>query len=306
MIKRARIILLALPRTYVRYRCRVNRVSSSTSLFPSPSFSTLSSYSPIATVASARVSNLTSPSPPVLTMTDTILCVSVATTMSSKMSKATVFIDDKDKPKNIPTKLEWIISQSLALRPHQETNININGVRIALNTNGRSDADDVSNIWVKFGDTIRVGEAKTQQFVARYLEEHKIVAVRVPRVYLAFKWGGLVFIVSEYIDGKMCDNSDAALVAPAVQALIEIPSPSLTPGPVGGGVIEHPFFIDRKSDIWYDTVEELEGHVNGVSVLSCLVLSFSPLGCFPAAFLMMTPLHTDPGRDGEARACQLR
>ncbi len=72
----------------------------------------------------------------------------------------------------------------------------------------------------------------------------------------------------------MCDNSDIALVAAAVQTLIKIPSPSLTPGPVGGGVIEHPFFIDGKSDIWYNTVEELQGHINGVSDL--LLSSFCP------------------------------
>jgi len=178
--------------------------------------------------------------------------------MSSTVS---VYINDKGKPTNIPN-YKSIIKQSFELRSRQATAININSVQISLDR--KSDLD-VSNIWVKFGRTITMGEARTQRFVAQYLEAHNVAAaVRAPRVYLAFTWGNFGFIVSEYIDGPMCDNSDIALVAAAVQTLIKIPSPSLTPGPVGGGVIEHPFFIDGKSDIWYNTVEELQGHINGI------------------------------------------
>ena len=71
----------------------------------------------------------------------------------------------------------------------------------------------------------------------------------------------------------MCDESDIPRVAAAVQYLISIPSPSSTPGPVGGGPIEHPFFIDRTSSIWYESVEELQNHVNVVSVPPCLALT---------------------------------
>ena len=198
----------------------------------------------------------------------------VATTMSSTV---TVYIDDRGKPMNIPD-YKSIIKKSFELRRYQATAININGTRMPLTKN--SDLD-VSNVWVKFGRTITMGEARTQRFVAQYLEEQNIAAVRAPRVYLAFTWGEFGFIVSEYINGQMCNKSDINVVATAVQALIKIPSPNSTPGPVGGGVIEHPFFVDGKSDIWYNTVEELEGHVNGVSVIFLLVLSLSPLGCFP-------------------------
>ena len=96
--------------------------------------------------------------------------------------------------------------------------------------------------------------------------------MRAPRVYLAFTWGDFGYIVSEYIDGQMCGKSDIPLVAAAVQSLITIPSPSSIPGPVGGGLIEHPFFIERTSSIPYESVKELQDHINGVSV---------PLGCFP-------------------------
>ncbi|PPQ89198.1 hypothetical protein CVT25_001267 [Psilocybe cyanescens] len=178
--------------------------------------------------------------------------------MSSKVLK--VFIDNEGKPANIPD-YKTIITQSNALRPEQVTAINVTGVRLALDMKSHL---DVSDIWVKFGPGITVGEANTQHYVAQYLQANNVTAVRAPRVYLAFTWGMFCFIVSEFIDGPMCASSDFALVAPAVQALISIPSPSLTPGPVGGGLIEHPFFNDRVSSIQYESVEELQDHANGI------------------------------------------
>ncbi|KAH8826249.1 hypothetical protein DL96DRAFT_1277368 [Flagelloscypha sp. PMI_526] len=175
-------------------------------------------------------------------------------------SQGRIFIDDENKPTNIPS-YETIILQSFKLRPQQATAVNTSGVRIALN---KSSDLDVSNIWVKFGGHISMSEAKTQRFVSQHLQDNNISAVRVPHVYLAWTWGSFGYIVMEYIDGQMCNNSDIALAAPAVQALIDIPSPSLTPGPVGGGVIEHPFFLDRTSSIWCESVEEIEDHVNGI------------------------------------------
>ncbi|KAG8911170.1 hypothetical protein FRC00_006960, partial [Tulasnella sp. 408] len=175
-------------------------------------------------------------------------------------SQAMVVIDDKDKPTNIPDFLT-IITQCFALGPQQATATNISGVRIALY---KTSDHDASNIWVKFGSNITMGEAKTQCYVVQYLRDSNNTAVRAPRVYLAFTWSGFGFIVSEYIDGQICDNSDIALIAAAVQALINIPSTDLKPGPVGGGLIEHPFFVDRESSIEYESVEELEDHINGI------------------------------------------
>lgn len=76
--------------------------------------------------------------------------------------------------------------------------------------------------------------SRTQRFVGEYLQNNNVSTVRVPHVYLAFTLGGSGFIVSEYIDGQMCDDSDVSFVAAGVQALITIPSPSSTPGPIGG------------------------------------------------------------------------
>ena len=188
-------------------------------------------------------------------------------------SKVNVFIDDEGKPANMLS-YETIIEQCFVQGPLQATATNISGVRIDLDKRSEVEA---SHIWVKFGCSITMGEARTQRFVAQYLQGNNNPAVRAPRVYLAFTWGNFGYIVTEYIDGHICDGSDTALVTAAVQALITIPSPSSTPGPVGGGLIEHPFFVDRMSDIWYESVEELQDHVNGVSVLFCPAWLFSHL-----------------------------
>jgi hypothetical protein len=169
-------------------------------------------------------------------------------------SEVLVFIDDKGKPTNIPD-FATIIKQCFELGPGQATATNISGVRITLE---KGSDHDVSDIWVKYGDNITMGEARTQLFVAQYLQDKNSPAVRAPCLYLAFTWSDCGFIVSEYIYGQECDDSDDALIA--------IPCPDLKPGPVGGGLIEHPFFYNRTSSIEYKSVEDLEDHVNGVSV----------------------------------------
>jgi hypothetical protein len=173
-----------------------------------------------------------------------------------------ICFEDENKPANFPN-YATIIQRYNEEYPRQTTEINISGVRLSLD---KSSDNEVSDLWVKAG--VRMGEARTQRYVAQHLQNNVIATVRAPHVYLAFTWCGVGYIVSEYIDGKMCDDSDIPRVAAAVQALISIPTPSSSsaPGPVGGGPIEHPFFIDRTSSIRYESVEELQDHVNGVSV----------------------------------------
>ena len=197
--------------------------------------------------------------------------------MATTTSKAKVVIDAENKPENLPS-FKDIIERCFAERPRQSTAFNIHGVRLALD---KRSSNEVSDIWVKFGSNITMGEAKTQRFVAQHLEANDNPAVRAPRVYIAFTWCGIGFIVMEYIDGQICDDSDIALVAAAVQYLITIPSPTSAPGRVGGGLIEHPFFINRTSDIWYESVKELQDHINGVSAPFFLALSLLHLGCSP-------------------------
>jgi hypothetical protein len=112
-----------------------------------------------------------------------------------------------------------------------------------------------------------MGEALTQHFVGQAINGEADAAVRVPCVYLAFRSGNYGYIVMEYIDGSTCDDSDAKLVAAAVRSLIAVRGPSAKPGPVGGGPIGHRFFVEWKSSRTYDSVQELEQHLNGVSII---------------------------------------
>ncbi|KAF8644305.1 hypothetical protein AX16_008552 [Volvariella volvacea WC 439] len=184
-------------------------------------------------------------------------------------STVSVFINDKDKPENIPD-YSTIIQRCAELGSLQATATNVSGVRITLDK--RSDRD-VSNVWVKSGLGITMAEAATQCLVAQYLDKNNIPTVRAPRVYLAFTWGDIGYIVTEYINGSTCSSSDDALIAAAVKDLIQIQSPGPKPGPVGGGRIEHPFFVDRKSSVEYASVKDLEDHVNNILRLTGRKLS---------------------------------
>ena len=186
--------------------------------------------------------------------------------MATTTTQAKVVIDTENKPENLPSFKE-VIERCFAERPRQSTATNIRGVRLTLN---KSSGNEVSDIWVKFGSNITMGETKTQRFVTQYLEANDNPVVRAPRVYIAFMWGRYGFIVMEYTDEQICGNDDIALVAAAVQSLIDIPSPTSTPGPVGGGLIEHSFFIDGTSSIRYESVKELQDHINGVRAPFCL------------------------------------
>jgi len=123
--------------------------------------------------------------------------------VASMSSEVLVFIDDKGKPANIPD-CATIIKQCFELGPGQATATNISGVRITLE---KSSDHDVSHIWVKYGDNVNMGEARTQHFVAQYLQHKNSPAVRAPRLYLAFTWNDCGFIVSEYIYGQECETT---------------------------------------------------------------------------------------------------
>lgn len=165
-----------------------------------------------------------------------------------------LFIDAINKPYNLPDP-EGIIQQCRDARSNP--------------ANSRSNKDRGvplvdKSAWVKYGRSIDMGEALTQDFVAKALERIPNAAVRVPLVYLAFRRGGIGYIVMEYIDGSICDHSDVNLVAAAVQSLIQIKAPNAEPGPVGGGEIGHRFFVDWKSSLTYNSVQGLEKHINSI------------------------------------------
>ena len=178
-------------------------------------------------------------------------------------------LEAAQKPSNLPP-LEDIVSNCPGLLAIQKTPTNLHGVKYPL---VKKADDDPTHVWVKFGRYITMDEAKTQNYVVQVLDKKDDAAVKAPRVYLAFNHNQFGYIVMEFIEGQVCEKSDAQLIAAALESLVSIKSPFSQPGPVGGGCIKHPFFVERTSPIPYETIEELEQHINGVSVLFYLVLS---------------------------------
>lgn len=106
--------------------------------------------------------------------------------------------------------------------------------------------------WIKFGPTVNMAEAYTQEWAreARTSQPN----VRVPMIYMAFTDGHAGYIAMEYIKGSHCDMSDVRRVAAALLSLLNIRASSRAyrPGPIEGispvtglvhrDVIKHPFF----------------------------------------------------------------
>jgi hypothetical protein len=195
------------------------------------------------------------------------------------MSQINLVIDGDNKPVNLPAPKEIVqqcrdAARARSSAANSDSN-NLRGVPLVDESRGAAYA------WVKYGRSIAMSEALTQHFVGQAINGDADAAVRVPCVYLAFLSGSYGYIVMEYIDGSICDDSDVKLVAAAVKSLIAVRGPTTKPGPVGGGPIVHRFFVEWKSSMTYDSVRELEQHVNGVSVPLRLALSLLHLRWFP-------------------------
>jgi hypothetical protein len=144
----------------------------------------------------------------------------------------------------------------------RDAGYDVRGIPLIDESRGRG----VASAWVKYGPSVTMGEALTQDWVGQVLNAGPDAAVRIPKVYLAFEHCGFGYIVMEYIDGPACDDSDVLQVAAAVECLIRVEGPTPAPGPVGGGPITHRFFVEWTSSLTYNTVQVLEDHVNGVSL----------------------------------------
>ncbi|PIL29040.1 hypothetical protein GSI_09088 [Ganoderma sinense ZZ0214-1] len=130
--------------------------------------------------------------------------------------------------------------------------------------------------WVKYGrDSLIRGEGRTQASVATMVNANPASAVRVPYVYRGFSRGNRGYIVMDYVQGATpaqrkspagyYQKKDIQAVAAALQQLISIRMPTGTaPGPVGGGLIGHDFFVDDLSTLPYPSVEILEAQINEV------------------------------------------
>ena len=181
------------------------------------------------------------------------------------MSAIKIAIDADNKPANFPSP-EEILSQwkrrlALAKAANPKSYYTTRGVSLV-------DASGEPYAWLKFGSIpVIIPEARTQHYIALEVNRSTDAPLRVPYVYLAFEFGSQGFIAMEYIDGAALElnDRDFADAAAAVQFLASIRGPDLVPGPIGGGIICHPFFFDHEAEVVYPTVGSLQRHVNGVS-----------------------------------------
>ena len=95
--------------------------------------------------------------------------------------------------------------------------------------------------FVKYGPSLAMGEARTQDYIADHVNSDKDFIVLVPRIYYAFRYEGIGYLTMQYVDGNDCNQNDLDAIALAVNRLRYIPSPTVSPGPVGGWASHPPF-----------------------------------------------------------------
>lgn len=135
--------------------------------------------------------------------------------------------------------------------------------------------------YVKFGlPSMLKPELQNHQYVfgaLRDMPPAKTRGIRIPEIYRTLESDGKFFIVMEYVPGstlgqlldqKGGESKQGALtnhIARAMRLLMSIPAPAgQKPGPVGGGQIRHSLFKDDTSYCVYQSVDELENHLNVV------------------------------------------
>jgi len=118
--------------------------------------------------------------------------------------------------------------------------------------------------FVKWGPMVAMSEARTQEFLAKQVNEDGNGIVRIPVVYFAFRYEELGYIVMQYVGDRDCNKGDFPEIALALERLLQIPSPTSVPGPFNGGAIMHRFFAESMSSVPYSSVELLEEHINAI------------------------------------------
>lgn len=123
-----------------------------------------------------------------------------------------------------------------------------------------------------------MAEVKNQEYAFKFIQAmppDETEGILIPEIYRTFQSDDRLFIIMEYIPGRMLtelqERPDWELrqgvvtqrIARAIRLLLSIhPPPEQTPGPVGGGRIRHPLFKHGTSYRAYSSVDELEKHLN--------------------------------------------
>lgn len=118
--------------------------------------------------------------------------------------------------------------------------------------------------FVKCGYWPSMGEARTLDYIANAVNADENPVVRVPRVYYAFLHKDVGYIVMEHVGDADCTEADYPAILAATRRLLSIPSPTMIPGPLGGGAIDHRFFCDGRSAVIYPSVTKLQEHINRI------------------------------------------
>ena len=137
--------------------------------------------------------------------------------------------------------------------------------RVGYGVTGTTLLDDSSGsviAWIKYGPHVTIGEARTQDWTTKALDDIPGSDLRVPRVFHAFTrntsaWS-IGYIAMQFIDGADCDSDDVEIVAKAVQTLISLRAPSSTLGHIGDNSIVHSFFLDWIPIADYKSVQDLQ------------------------------------------------
>ena len=143
-------------------------------------------------------------------------------------------------------------------------------------------------------------EGRNQQFAFNALRTQQQPAAQqglivcVPELFRAFEYRGCYFLVMEFVPGKTLgqilkedDHKGEGQVghsilykhiAEGIRLLSAKAPPGSKPGPVGGGIIRHPFFNDFEAATPYRDIKMLEAHLNNVSMVPhvSVINSFPP------------------------------
>lgn len=132
-----------------------------------------------------------------------------------------------------------------------------------------------------------IEEARNQEFAFNALQEipeEKRKGIHIPKIYRVIEAMGTVHIVMEYVPGKTLDEyiqSEGraskhldelySQIEKAVKLFLSFQAPNtITPGPVGGGLIRHPIFKGTEAPVEYKSVHELQDHISKVRYYSRL------------------------------------
>lgn len=140
---------------------------------------------------------------------------------------------------------------------------------------------EAPTFWIKYGYAVYWNEVCAQTVAYNGFRQLGSL-VRAPGVYYAFYEYPKTYIVMEYIPGKTAgqcskeaqDEEGREMVcrsiAFALSELHRIPIPEehrLRPAAISGGKMRHSLFDDLVASRHYENVQQLEDHINAVSLL---------------------------------------